>query len=1116
MSKEIKFNVRLNVDGKEQLVTAAMSAEELGRNLEEAKGKAGQMRDALLTFTQSVQNLQNLGNAVSQVTDLLNTLTAESRKFDDAMKAANTMAGKDAEGFGKLKDQVAELGKAIPLTRDQLANGLYQVISNGVPEDNWIEYLEKSAKASVGGIADVGEVVKVTSTLIKNYGKDWSDAGSIQDKIQLAAKNGVTSFEQLAQALPRVGGNAATLGVELDELLATFATLTGVSGNTSEVATQMAAVFTALVKPSSEAADMAEKMGITFNAASIKAAGGLQSFLEQLDKSVKTYARSSGMLEQEVYGKLFGSAESLRAIGPLTGNLAETFAKNTESMKNSAGTIEDAFGQMADTGEARLQRMKNAFSGVTDWIADGVSGMLPLLNAANQITMALVNVKSLVLAIKGLNVTLAVTKVRAKALSGAMLLCGLSGTRAAAGVRVLGAALKTGAYSATALKIALKGLMITTVVGVAVVALTSLLEHLVGKMGEASDKANELSEAEDAYKSAAANAKVEIDKETRSLADLIKAKKDTADAVGHLNDTYGDLFGRHKTAAEWYDVLTSKSRAYVKQIGYEAQAKVLATKLAEKQIELEGNFAKRRELWAKGKARKVTYNPLTKSYDTQQDSKEYADLKDSARGLIPEIQELQQQLDIVHVKMGELRGDMAVGVGGEALTIDKMDWQQVADAIAKTEQKLKLTTDTKEIAKLKAYNEQLHARKKALDRLTGLGTGGHATPKAAPQPTKAAPAAEGSMDWYEQRLAELRKQLRAAADEETARALQADYKATEQEYADLKVSIGVEAPDKAETDTALDKLRDELRAAQREFDDAVTVEAKVEASAKADDIQARIDEATRGQLTIGADVEPSYIAKGSAADLRQSYQNAQARATRIQQDYEIGLIDKDKALADIAEINLALEKLGDNGMKPIEIGVMAEDADKAGESLQDASAAIGSMGQALSGLGGAIEMPELNIAGTVAQAVATMALGYAKATSKAGKASPWEWVAFAATGLAQLTAMIASVRQATAFATGGIVGGGSPSGDRKFVRVNSGEMILNKTQQARLFGLVSGSLRCLPSAEARPTVAMGDISGIVEPAVTNVNVSLGLDARKMVRVIHETKTVAGKSGRKYS
>lgn len=81
----------------------------------------------------------------------------------------------------------------------------------------------------------------------------------MQDKIQLTAKNGVTSFEQLAQALPRVTANASTLGVSVDELLASFATLTGVSGNTNEVATQMAAIFTALVKPSSEATEMAEK-----------------------------------------------------------------------------------------------------------------------------------------------------------------------------------------------------------------------------------------------------------------------------------------------------------------------------------------------------------------------------------------------------------------------------------------------------------------------------------------------------------------------------------------------------------------------------------------------------------------------------------------------------------------------------------------------------------------------------------------------------------------------------------------------------------------------------------------------------------------------------------------
>ena len=80
-----------------------------------------------------------------------------------------------------MKQQVAGLAEEIPIARDELAGGLYQVISNGVPEDNWIDYLRSSAKASVGGIANLGEVVKVTSTIIKNYGLEWSNAGEIQD-----------------------------------------------------------------------------------------------------------------------------------------------------------------------------------------------------------------------------------------------------------------------------------------------------------------------------------------------------------------------------------------------------------------------------------------------------------------------------------------------------------------------------------------------------------------------------------------------------------------------------------------------------------------------------------------------------------------------------------------------------------------------------------------------------------------------------------------------------------------------------------------------------------------------------------------------------------------------
>ena len=711
-----------NADGLKQAMTAAIV-------------EADKLKSSLINWSQGVQALGAVSNAVSQLNGTLQDITADSRAFGAAMKAANTMAGKNAEGFANLKGQVADLSKTLPIARDELANGLYQVISNGVPEDNWIDYLNKSAKASVGGIADLGETVKVTSTVIKNYGLAWDAAESVQDKIQLTAKNGVTSFEQLAQALPRVTANASTLGVSIDELLASFATLTGVSGNTNEVATQMAAIFTALVKPSSEATEMAEKMGIEFNAASIQAAGGLRNFLTQLDASVKEYAAANGVLEQEVYAKLFGSAESLRALTPLTNQLSEKFSENVDAMANSAGTINAAYNEMSSTGSATTQMLKNQLGAITDVVAGFVGSAIPFVSFIANTGVMVMSITSLVKTIKALNIQQGILTLRSKAGGAAMLLFGLNASRSAAFTRVFSAALKSGAYSATAFKIALKGLMITTVVGAAIVAVTSVIEYFVNKTDEATDKTNEFSEAEDAYKNAAASTKVELDKEIKALGDLITAKKDTTDAVNHLNAVYGDLFGSNKTASEWYDTLTRKSQIYVKQIGYEAQAKVLATKLAEKQIELEDNYAKRRALWKAGGAQKTTKRTITNrstggdSYEvvTTEDTKEYADLKDSARGLIPEIQSLQRQLGIAQKHMADCSKQMAavdakMGHNNKTVKVSAMTYQQVADAIEKTEKRLKNTTDSKEIAKLKAYNTELHNRKKLLDKSLGFNT----------------------------------------------------------------------------------------------------------------------------------------------------------------------------------------------------------------------------------------------------------------------------------------------------------------------------------------------------------------------------------------------------------
>ena len=538
MAKEVKFTVRLNVDGKDKIVTATSSVADLQRAVDNAKSSAARLRESLINANQSVLMMQNAVSALANVSGVLDNLTAESRSFGAAMKSANTMAGKDAAGFDKLKGQVAELSKTIPMARDALANGLYQVISNGVPEDNWISYLESSARSAVGGIADVGEVVKVTSTIIKNYGLEWNAAQDIQDKIQLTAKNGVTSFEQLAAALPSVTGQAAQLGVSFTEMLAVMSTLTGVTGNTAEVSTQLASVLTALTKESSKSQKMAEAMGISFNAASIKAAGGFRNFLMELDKTVTAYTAKTGELKESVYAKLFGRAEALRLVNGLTGQMAEKFAENIQALDNSAGTMAKAYDDMASTGASKLQMMKNQWGQYTDYIADVVGGIQPILNFGSQLGMTAVGIASMAKAFQQLHIAQALASKSMYRTIAVYALFGTNSRRVAAATHVMANSFRSAATKAVALKIAIRGLMAATGIGIALTALGVIVAKLAGSFDGVGD--------------AAAGAADGL-QDFGESADSVKQAYDNA-----LESTYSDLMAKYEQLKQGWKSLSKE------------------------------------------------------------------------------------------------------------------------------------------------------------------------------------------------------------------------------------------------------------------------------------------------------------------------------------------------------------------------------------------------------------------------------------------------------------------------------------------------------------------------------------------------------------------------------
>ena len=190
---------------------------------------------------------------------------------------------------------------------------------------------------------------------------------------------------------------------------------------------------------------------------------------------------------------------------------------------------------------------------------------------------------------------------------------------------------------------------------------------------------------------------------------------------------------------------------------------------------------------------------------------------------------------------------------------------------------------------------------------------------------------------------------------------------------------------------------------------------------------------------------------------------------REQQEKDIDdMIDK---WSDLSQAGTsALNSLGNNSQLGNLLGQMVDlshflcDSDAQwmtyGKTLsftQKASMAVGAglsvMGQALQQMGTDGKTAKT---GAVLAAIGQIILGFANASTQAAKQGPWAWIAATVAGLATV---ITTVAQIKGMATGGIVQGPTSQGDKILTRLNSGEMVLNQGQQARMFRLLNGELQ---------------------------------------------------------
>jgi len=269
--------------------------------------------------------------------------------FDDSMTKIESLVGIAGAEVDAMKDSVKALSGQTAQAPAKLADAMFFIQSAGLRGATAMETLEASAKAASVGLGDVTEIADLATSALNAYGEENISAVKATDVLTAAVREGKLEASELAGSMGRVLPIASAMGVRFDEVGAAFAALSRTGTNAAEAATQVRGILSSLLRPTKQAEEALTGMGLSSEGLrqQIKDEGllaTLQTLAEEFDGNAAASA------------SVFGNVRALSGVMDLMGANVATTEQIFASMKDTTGTIDDAFSVVSDTAGFKFRQ----------------------------------------------------------------------------------------------------------------------------------------------------------------------------------------------------------------------------------------------------------------------------------------------------------------------------------------------------------------------------------------------------------------------------------------------------------------------------------------------------------------------------------------------------------------------------------------------------------------------------------------------------------------------------------------------------------------------------------------------------------------------------------------
>lgn len=347
-------------------------------SFDSAIGEAGQKIANLGSIAQAAAATAAAAWGALKLGEFISDAIAIGSEYETAFAKVQTIMDKTQTSSEEMSSAIKALSNETGIAAAELSGSVYDAISATGDTANAVSLVGDASKLATAGFAESGDALSVLTTIMNAYGLSADEARNISDSLIMTQNRGVTTVGALAGSMGKAIATASAYSVDLNNLEASYISLTKAGISTEESTTYLSSMLKELGSANTKVAKIIKsETGKSFGQMMSDGAS-LADVFDILVKSVNG--------DSEALINLWSSAEAGKAANAIASQGIDYFRESLDALKNSTCTTESAYETMASTFEFQSKLIKTNWDNLGISIFDSLSGpmarVLKIVNGA--------------------------------------------------------------------------------------------------------------------------------------------------------------------------------------------------------------------------------------------------------------------------------------------------------------------------------------------------------------------------------------------------------------------------------------------------------------------------------------------------------------------------------------------------------------------------------------------------------------------------------------------------------------------------------------------------------------------------------------------------------------